>query len=51
MPQRDRELFGEREVRWALRESRNVEHKMMRDIEQGEAVLSQSDKRRLVGAK
>lgn len=39
--------YAVRDTRWALREARNVEHKMMRDILQGEAVLSQTDKRRL----
>lgn len=43
--------FAVRDTRWALREARNVESKMLRDIIQGEAVLSQTDKRRLKVAK
>lgn len=34
-------------VRWALREARNIERRMAKDITVGEAGLSQADKRRL----
>lgn len=40
-------IYAEREVRWALREARNIERRMNKDIIVGEAGLSQADKRRL----
>ena len=43
--------FAVRETRWALKAASGIEFRMSRDIEVGEASLSQSDKRRLVGAK
>lgn len=43
--------YAVRETRWALKAAADVERRMRRDIEVGEAALSHADRRRLVGAK
>lgn len=44
-------VYAIREVERALRTARSIEHRMSRDIEVGEAALSQADRRRLAVAK
>lgn len=39
--------YAERQVRNALRDARRIESRMSKDIEVGEAALSQADRRRL----
>jgi hypothetical protein len=39
--------YAEKQVKWALREARNVERKCERDLAYGERNLSQADRKRL----
>lgn len=39
--------YAAREAGWALKAAREIEYRMSRDIDTGEALLSQADKRRL----
>lgn len=47
----DLPLYAEKEVRWAIKEAQRIERKCEKDIAVGEASLSHSQRRTLVGAK